>query len=80
MLFTFFRFSSGKKRSKLGQLIDREGYSQEELRAESGVSRNTISRACNDPDYVPSPIVLKKLMKAIRKLDPGAKAEDYFDI
>lgn len=80
MLFSFFRFGSGKQRSKLGKLIDQHGYSQEELREESRVSRNTISRACNDSEYVPSPTVLKKLMKAIRKLDPEAKADDYFDI
>jgi transcriptional regulator with XRE-family HTH domain len=80
VLFSFFRFESGKKRSKVGKLIDKHGYSQEELREESGVSRNTISKACNEPDYVPSPAVLKKLMKAIRKIDPGAKADDYFDL
>ena len=77
---SFYRYESSKKRSKLGKLIDSRGYSQEELRIESGVSRNTISRVCNEADYVPSPIVLKKLMKAIRKLDPGAKVDDYFNV
>jgi transcriptional regulator with XRE-family HTH domain len=80
VLFSFFGFGGGKKRSKVGKLIDRHGYTQEELREFSGVSRNTISKVCNDPDYVPSPSVLKKLMNAIRALDPGAKADDYFDI
>lgn len=79
-MFNIFGFGSGKRRSKLGKLIDRQGFSQEDLREESGVSRNTISKACNEPDYVPSPSVMKKLMTAIRKLDPGAKADDYFDI
>ncbi|WP_423410234.1 helix-turn-helix transcriptional regulator [Heyndrickxia sp. MSNUG] len=79
MLFSFFNFG-GKKRSKLGKLIDRHGYTQEELREASGVSRNTVSKACNESDYVPSPSVMRKLMKAIRELDPGAKADDYFDI
>lgn len=79
-MFIFFGFGSGKKRSKVGKLIDRHGYTQEQLREESGVSRNTISRVCNESDYVPSPNVLKKLMKAIRKIDPGAKADDYFDL
>jgi transcriptional regulator with XRE-family HTH domain len=79
-MFSIFGFGSGKKRSKVGKLIDRHGYTQEELREFSGVSRNTISKVCNDPDYVPSPGVLKKLMNAIRALDPGAKADDYFDL
>ncbi|TYS57918.1 helix-turn-helix transcriptional regulator [Bacillus infantis] len=79
-MFSTWGFGSGKKRSKLGKWIDRQGYTQEELKAASGVSRNTISKACNDPDYVPSPTVLKKLMKAIRQIKPDARAYDYFDL
>ncbi|MGD6879290.1 helix-turn-helix domain-containing protein [Bacillus infantis] len=79
-MFSIWGFGSGKKRSKLGKWIDRQGYTQEELKAAAGVSRNTISKACNDPDYVPSPTVLKKLMKAIRQIKPDARADDYFDL
>lgn len=75
-----FRFGKGKPRSKVGKLIDRHGYTQEEFVAAAKVSRNTISKVCSDPEYVPSPSVLKKIMKAIRSIDPGAKADDYFDI
>jgi transcriptional regulator with XRE-family HTH domain len=70
----------GRQRSKVGKLIDRQGYTQEELRDYSGVSRNTISKVCNNPYYLPSPSVLKKVMKAIRAIEPGAKADDNFDI
>jgi transcriptional regulator with XRE-family HTH domain len=79
-MFSFFGFGTGKKRSKVGKLIDKHGYTQEELREASGVSRNTISRVCNEAGYVPSPNVLKKIMKAIRSIEPGAKADDFFDI
>ncbi|KWW12630.1 MULTISPECIES: helix-turn-helix transcriptional regulator [Bacillaceae] len=75
-----FRFGKGKHRSKVGKLIDKHGYSQEEFVSASGISRNTISRICSDPKYVPSAGVLKKMMKAIRSLDPHAKSDDYFDI
>lgn len=75
-----FRFRKGKHRSKVGKLIDKHGYSQEEFVSASGISRNTISRICSDPKYVPSAGVLKKMMKAIRSLDPHAKSDDYFDI
>ncbi|KYD04156.1 hypothetical protein B4102_3305 [Heyndrickxia sporothermodurans] len=70
----------GKKRSKVGKLIDRMGYTQEDLAKASKVSRNTVSKICSDPDYLPSGSVIKKIMKAIRKIDEGAKTEDYFDI
>lgn len=78
-MFSFFGFG-GKKRSKLGKFIDKHGYTQEDLREESRVSRNTVSKACNDPNYIPSPSVLKKLMKAIRKIDSNAKMDDFFDV
>ncbi|WP_285768130.1 helix-turn-helix transcriptional regulator [Peribacillus sp. SI8-4] len=75
-----FRFGKGKSRSKVGKLIDKHGYSQEDFVNVSGISRNTISRICSDPKYVPSAGVLKKMMKAIRSLDPHAKSDDYFNI
>lgn len=70
----------GKKRSKVGKFIDKYGYTQEDLRQASGISRNTISKICNDPDYVPSGTIIKKVMKAIRKIKPDANASDFFNI
>ncbi|MED3996050.1 helix-turn-helix transcriptional regulator [Peribacillus frigoritolerans] len=75
-----FRFGKRKPRSKVGKLIDKHGYTQEEFVSASGISRNTISRVCSDPRYVPSAGVLKKIMKAVRNIDAGAKADDYFDL
>lgn len=70
----------GKRRSKLGKWLDKQGFDQEDLVKEARVSRNTVSKACNDPDYVPSPTVMKKILKAVRKIDPGAKVDDFFDM
>ncbi|MFY0805007.1 helix-turn-helix domain-containing protein [Peribacillus frigoritolerans] len=75
-----FRFGKRKPRSKVGKLIDKHGYTQEEFVSASGISRNTISRVCSDPKYVPSAGVLKKIMKAVRSIDEGAKADDYFNL
>ncbi|TDL87674.1 XRE family transcriptional regulator [Vibrio vulnificus] len=75
-----FRFGKRTPRSKVGKLIDEHGYTQEEFVSASGISRNTISRVCSDPKYVPSAGVLKKIMKAVRSIDAGAKADDYFDL
>lgn len=75
-----FRFGKRKARSKVGKLIDKHGYTQEEFVSASGISRNTISRVCRDPKYVPSAGVLKKIMKAVRSIDAGAKADDYFNL
>jgi hypothetical protein len=70
----------GKRRSKLGKFLDKHGYTQEDLRESSKVGRNTVSKACSDPDYIPSPNVMKKLLIAIRKIKPNAKIDDFWSM
>lgn len=69
-----------KKRSKLGKWLDKAGYSQEDLVSESGASRNTISKACSDPGYIPSPKTMKKILKAVRKIDKGKNMNDFWEV
>jgi len=76
----FKMWSAGKKRSKLGRFLDRKGYSQTELGKVSKLNKNTVSRICNDSNYTPSIVTIKKVMKALKKLDPKLKSEDFFDI
>ncbi len=75
-----FGLWGGKPRSKLGKWLDKRGISQEWLVSRSRVSRNTISRIASDKDYSPSLATIKKLMKAIREVDPAARPDDFFDI
>jgi transcriptional regulator with XRE-family HTH domain len=70
----------GKRRTKVGKWIDRHSLSQEDLSAATKISRNTISKICNDPEYTPNASTIKKIMNAIRKMDPAAKSDDFFDI
>lgn len=70
----------GKKRSKVGRFIDSHGYTQQDLEVAARVSRNTVSKVCNDPNYIPSPTVMKKILTAIRKIKPNAKAHDFWDM
>lgn len=69
-----------KQRSKFGRWLDIQGVEQEEFVKKSKVSRNTISKLCNDREYIPSPKVMKKVLDVIKKTDPGAKPQDFFDI
>lgn len=70
----------GKRRTRLGRFLDKRGRTQMELAKAAGVNKETISRACSDPNYSPTVKTLSKIMKAIRQLDPNAKPEDFFDI
>lgn len=74
-----FGLFGGKPRSKLGRWLDNRGISQEWLVKKSKVSRNTISELCADKRD-PTMVTVKKIMKAIREVDPGARSEDFFDI
>lgn len=69
-----------KKRSLLGKWLDKSGYNQEDLVKISKVSRNTISKACSDPDYIPSPQVAKKILKALREVDPSVRADQFWEL
>jgi transcriptional regulator with XRE-family HTH domain len=70
----------GKQRSKLGKWIDSSGFNQEDLVKASKVSRNTISKACSDPEYIPSPQVAKKILTALRKIEPSVRADQFWEM
>ncbi|MCM2534627.1 helix-turn-helix domain-containing protein [Neobacillus pocheonensis] len=70
----------GKPRSKLGKWIDQKGLEQQDLAMDANVSKNTVTKACSDKDYIPRHDVMKKLLKAIRKVDPNLKMSDFWDM
>ncbi|MCQ6275904.1 helix-turn-helix transcriptional regulator [Bacillus sp. V3B] len=70
----------GKPRSKLGKWMDKRGLDQQDLAKAARVSKNTISKACNEKDYIPRQDVIKKLLTAIRKIDSNAKMSDFWDM
>lgn len=69
-----------KKRSKLGKWLDKRGIPQKELEKATKLNKNTISRACNDIDYIPSERVIKKILEAIRRVDPKEKMSNFWDM
>ncbi|MBZ5753526.1 helix-turn-helix transcriptional regulator [Metabacillus sp. DBTR6] len=73
-------FGMGKTRTKIGKWLDKYGVSQEWLVKKTKLGRNTVSRICSDKEYSPRTTTIKKLMKAIREIDPNAKADDFFDM
>ncbi|MGM0879033.1 MAG: helix-turn-helix domain-containing protein [Bacillota bacterium] len=73
-------FGIGKPRTKIGKFIDKYGITQEWLVRKTGLGRNTIGRITGDKAYSPTLKTIKKIMKAIREVDPKAKADDFFDM
>lgn len=58
----------GKKRTKLGNLIDRLGINQGQLSKLSGVNRNTLSKLCNQEDSGAYEVTYTKIVSALRKM------------
>ncbi len=74
-------FGLGKKRSKLGEWLDKRGVSQQWLANNSKVSRSTVSELCQaDERHAPTQKTMTKILKALRNIDPNIKADDFWDM
>lgn len=67
-------------RTNLKKWLDRQGIEQQELAKKSKVSTKTISKACRDTSYIPKPEIMRKILNTIRKIDPQAKINDFWDM
>jgi transcriptional regulator with XRE-family HTH domain len=75
-----FGLFGGKPRSRLGKWLDARGISQEWLVSKTRISRTTISKIASDKEYSPTLPTVKKIMNAIREVDPAARPDDFFDM
>lgn len=73
-------FGLGKKRTKLGKWLDRRGITQEWLREETKLSKNTISDLTNNSDRLPTQRTMIKILKALRGIDPNVKSDDFWSM
>ncbi|ANN35777.1 helix-turn-helix domain-containing protein [Bacillus thuringiensis] len=67
-------------KTPLKKWLDRHGIEQQKIARASDISLPTITKACRDKTYIPTPIIMKKLLKAIRKVDPYAQSQDFWKI
>ena len=70
-------FNVGKKRTKFGRWIDREGITQLEIEKRAKLSRGTISKLCNDKTYRPKHETITKIKKVLQQLGKDVP-DDYF--
>lgn len=70
----------GKKRSSFGKWLDKNRITQEEIRSLSKVNKNTITRICSDPDYIPAGKTMIKLIKALRKQGYNVDIDDFWGL
>ncbi|WP_054704813.1 helix-turn-helix transcriptional regulator [Bacillus sp. JCM 19041] len=69
-------FGIGKKRTNFGKKLDKMGINQAELEKESGLSRATISKLCNDNTYSMKRSTEISVRKALKNL--GVNEKNFF--
>jgi len=73
-------FGLGKPRTKLGKWLDKKGVSQAWLMKKTGLNKNTIGDLTSNKDRSPTYKTMKKIITALREIDPNIKSDDFWDM
>ncbi|MQR84339.1 transcriptional regulator [Bacillus megaterium] len=68
------------KRSKFGSWLDRQGVTQVDFAKHSKISSATMWRLCTDKEYIPSAVVMRKIMSVAKTIDKNMKTDDFFNV
>lgn len=71
-------FGLGKPRSRFGKWIDREGLTQRDIAKKAKISEMSLTRMCNDKEYVPKYSTWAKVERALRSLGYDVDRDDFF--
>jgi DNA-binding XRE family transcriptional regulator len=74
----FSLYGLGKPRSKFGKWVDENGIVQTEIAKQSGLSNTTISKMCNDENYVPKWETWIKVQKVLKSWGHNVERKDFF--
>lgn len=77
-MFSFFGL--GKPRSKFGKWVDRNGIVQNDIAKESGLSHTTISKMCNNKEYVPKWDTWVKVQRVLKSWGYDVDRDDFFNV
>ena len=69
-----------RNRSKLGKWLDDHGISQMDLSTWSGVSYRTVQDLVRGESKRPTRLTARKLLRAIRDVEPSVKESDFWDV
>jgi len=73
-------FGLGKERTKLGRWLDERGVTQQWLVKQTKLNKLTISNLANDEEHTPTFATMKKIITALRKIDPNVKQDDFWSM
>ncbi|WP_144635981.1 transcriptional regulator [Priestia megaterium] len=71
----------GQTRTKFGYWIDsQKDINQSKIIKASGMSKGTIYRLCNDPNFRPKHSTVACINKGLKKLKKNVKVEDFLNL
>jgi hypothetical protein len=68
------------KRSKLGLWLERHNKDIDWLSAVTGLKRKIVEELAANPDKSPRMITIRKILSAIKSIDPTIKVSDLWDM
>ncbi|MDX8367869.1 helix-turn-helix transcriptional regulator [Cytobacillus sp. IB215665] len=69
-----------KPKTKLGKWLDKRGISNTWLQKNSGLGKSTITDLTFRGKHSPTQRTMSKVLKALRKIDPNVKSNDFWDM
>jgi predicted transcriptional regulator len=73
-------FGLGKPRSKFGKWVDKNGIVQKEIAEKAKLSEMSVSRMCNEKDYVPKVSTWVKVQRALKSMGYEVDRDRFFDV
>ncbi|QOY37026.1 transcriptional regulator [Anaerobacillus isosaccharinicus] len=73
-------FGLGKPRTKLGKWMDQRGIKGSWLSEKTNLNKCTISDLTSKGEHAPNQSTMKKILKALRQIDPNVKVDDFWDM
>lgn len=68
----------GKKRTRLGRFLDRNGITQGWLEKNTGLGEATVGRMCGDIEYRPTERTKSKVVSALQKVVDDLSVGDFW--
>jgi autonomous glycyl radical cofactor GrcA len=69
-----------QKRSKLGIWLEQHNRDTDWLTRTSGLERKTVEELASNPNKSPRMITIRKILYAVKRVDPTIKVSDLWDM
>jgi predicted transcriptional regulator len=69
-----------KPKTKLGKWMEKRRITNTWLAKKAGLNKDTVTNLTFKQKHAPTQTTMRKVLKALREIDPRVKAEDFWDM